>query len=56
MFQAAGLTVKWYKYYDAATKGLDFAAMQASLAEAQAGDLVLLHGCCHNPTGIDPTS
>ncbi len=56
VFQAAGLTVKWYKYYDAATKGLDFAAMQASLAEVQAGDLVLLHGCCHNPTGIDPTA
>lgn len=55
VFQAAGLTVKWYKYYDAATKGLDFAAMQASLSDAQAGDLVLLHGCCHNPTGIDPT-
>ena len=56
VFQAAGLTVKWYKYYDAATKGLDFAAMQASLSDAQAGDLVLLHGCCHNPTGIDPTT
>ena len=37
-------------------QGLDFAAMQASLAEVQAGDLVLLHGCCHNPTGIDPTA
>ena len=56
VFQAAGLSVKWYKYYDAASKGLDFAAMQASLAEVQAGDLVLLHGCCHNPTGIDPTA
>ncbi len=30
--------------------------MQASLSEVQAGDLVLLHGCCHNPTGIDPTT
>lgn len=56
VFLAAGLTVKWYKYYDAATKGLDFAAMQASLSEVQAGELVLLHGCCHNPTGIDPTT
>ncbi|MGE6109034.1 amino acid aminotransferase [Aeromonas sobria] len=55
VFQAAGLEVKWYKYYDPASKGLDFAAMQASLSEAKAGDLVLLHGCCHNPTGIDPT-
>lgn len=55
VFQAAGLEVKWYKYYDPSRKGLDFSAMQASLAEAQAGDLVLLHGCCHNPTGIDPT-
>ncbi|MGL5285035.1 aspartate aminotransferase [Aeromonas sp. RU39B] len=56
VFQAAGLEVKWYKYYDAATKDLDFAAMQASLRDAARGDLVLLHGCCHNPTGIDPTA
>ncbi|MGL5226305.1 MAG: amino acid aminotransferase, partial [Aeromonas sp.] len=56
VFQAAGLTVKWYKYYDSATKGLDFTAMQASLSEVQPGELVLLHGCCHNPTGIDPSA
>ncbi|MDO2947218.1 amino acid aminotransferase [Aeromonas simiae] len=56
VFQAAGLEVKWYKYYDATSKDLDFAAMQASLSEAQRGDVVLFHGCCHNPTGIDPTA
>jgi aspartate/tyrosine/aromatic aminotransferase len=44
-----------YRYYDAATGGLDRDGMLADLAEARAGDLILLHGCCHNPTGVDPT-
>ena len=44
-----------YAYYDAANHTLDFDGMLASLNEAQAGDVVLFHGCCHNPTGIDPT-
>lgn len=55
VFTAAGLEVKEYGYYNAETKDLDFDAMLASLAEAKAGDVVLFHGCCHNPTGIDPT-
>ncbi len=44
-----------YAYYDAANHQLDFDGLLASLNEAQAGDVVLFHGCCHNPTGIDPT-
>ncbi|MDE9558145.1 aminotransferase class I/II-fold pyridoxal phosphate-dependent enzyme, partial [Xenorhabdus bovienii] len=42
-------------YYDAEKHALNFEGMLASLSEAQAGDIILLHGCCHNPTGIDPT-
>ena len=55
VFGAAGLETAEYCYYNPQTRGLDFAAMLASLAEAQPGDILLLHGCCHNPTGIDPT-
>jgi aspartate aminotransferase len=47
--------VREYAYYDAANHALDFDGLLASLNEAQAGDVVLFHGCCHNPTGIDPT-
>ncbi|XPE49757.1 aminotransferase class I/II-fold pyridoxal phosphate-dependent enzyme [Shigella flexneri] len=51
----AGLEVREYAYYDAENH-LDFDALINSLNEArQAGDVVLFHGCCHNPTGIDPT-
>lgn len=56
VFKAAGLNVKPYTYYNAETKDLDFDAMVESLKGAKAGDLVLFHGCCHNPTGIDPTT
>ncbi|MBT1445921.1 aspartate/tyrosine/aromatic aminotransferase [Shewanella sp. JM162201] len=55
IFETAGLSVKEYAYYDAAAQDIDFDAMLASLAGAASGDLVLLHGCCHNPTGIDLT-
>lgn len=55
VFNAAGLEVREYDYYDAANHQLDFAALQNSLEQAEAGDVVLFHGCCHNPTGIDPT-
>jgi aspartate/tyrosine/aromatic aminotransferase len=55
VFEAAGLGVKTYAYRDPATNGLDFNAMIESLEQVPAGDVVLLHGCCHNPTGIDPT-
>jgi aspartate/tyrosine/aromatic aminotransferase len=55
VFTAAGLEVKTYAYRDPATNGLDFNAMIESLEQVPAGDVVLLHGCCHNPTGIDPS-
>ncbi|WP_445944291.1 amino acid aminotransferase [Roseicyclus sp.] len=42
-----------YRYYDATTGGIDRAGMMADLAGAGRGDLILLHGCCHNPTGAD---
>ncbi|MDE1340220.1 aspartate/tyrosine/aromatic aminotransferase [Vibrio aestuarianus] len=56
VFNAAGLETAQYSYYNAEAKDKDFAAMLADLAQAQTGDIVLLHGCCHNPTGIDPTA
>lgn len=53
LFQAAGLTVKEYAYYDYTTKDLDEEAMFADLAHVPAGDVVLVHACCHNPSGMD---
>ena len=50
-----GLRVREYRYFDAATGGVDFAGMCADLEEVAAGDVVLLHGCCHNPTGANLT-
>jgi aspartate/tyrosine/aromatic aminotransferase len=55
VFQAAGLEVKTYPYFDAATNSLAFDEMIAALRQVPEGDVVLLHACCHNPTGIDPT-
>ncbi|PHM40203.1 aromatic amino acid aminotransferase [Xenorhabdus mauleonii] len=55
VFASAGLEIREYNYYDAEKHALNFDSMLASLSEAQAGDIILLHGCCHNPTGIDPT-
>ena len=49
----AGLTIREYPYYDYAAKAIRFDEMLAALAQAQAGDMVLLHGCCHNPCGAD---
>ncbi|MDR2239832.1 MAG: aspartate/tyrosine/aromatic aminotransferase [Zoogloeaceae bacterium] len=53
LFEAAGFTVENYPYYDAATKGVDFKAMKACLDGLPAGAIVVLHACCHNPTGAD---
>jgi aromatic-amino-acid transaminase len=53
LFENAGFTVETYAYYDAATKGLRFDAMLADLQKIPAGDVVVLHACCHNPTGVD---
>lgn len=55
IFQAAGLAVDSLPYFDALTNGLKFEALLDKLNSLPAGDVVLLHGCCHNPTGIDPT-
>ena len=52
---SVGLQFKTYRYYSPDMKGLDFEAMLADLEGAQAGDVVLLHGCCHNPSGVDPS-
>ncbi|MCP4873845.1 MAG: aspartate/tyrosine/aromatic aminotransferase [Gammaproteobacteria bacterium] len=54
IFAAVGLEVARYNYYDAAAHNMDFEAAIGDLASARAGDVVLFHGCCHNPTGIDP--
>ena len=56
VFKAAGLEVQSYAYYDAEAHDLDFDAMLRDLEQVQAGEVVLFHGCCHNPSGIDPTA
>jgi len=50
---ASGLGYETYDYYNKATSSIDLEAMIASLRAVKAGDIVLLHGCCHNPTGAD---
>ncbi|MDC0935713.1 aspartate/tyrosine/aromatic aminotransferase [Pirellulales bacterium] len=56
IFTAAGVPQKKYGYFDAAASALDFDAMLADINQIPAGDVILLHGCCHNPTGVDPTA
>jgi aromatic-amino-acid transaminase len=53
LFEGAGFKVSTYPYYDAASRGLNFAGMCAALRAAPAGTIVALHACCHNPTGVD---
>ena len=55
MFEGAGIGVHSYPYYDSATGGLKFDAMLAALSALPARSVVLLHACCHNPTGVDLT-
>jgi aspartate/tyrosine/aromatic aminotransferase len=55
IFGKAGLPVAQYSYFKPETKGLDFEGMTADLEKVKPGDVVLLHGCAHNPTGVDPT-
>ncbi|MBP9148866.1 MAG: aspartate/tyrosine/aromatic aminotransferase [Rhodoferax sp.] len=55
LFTNAGFVVESYRYYDAATRDIDFAGMLADLNAAPAGTVVVLHACCHNPTGYDIT-
>lgn len=56
IFQNAGFEVDTYAYYDAAKRGVNFDGMLASLNAAAAGTIVVLHACCHNPTGYDITA
>ena len=53
---AADRPTETYAYLNEAGTGLDFAAMVADLERIPAGEVVLLHACCHNPTGVDPTA
>ncbi|MDQ7988151.1 MAG: amino acid aminotransferase [Candidatus Dactylopiibacterium sp.] len=55
LFESAGFEVEHYPYYDAATRGVNFAGMKACLESLPAGTVVVLHACCHNPTGADLT-
>jgi aromatic-amino-acid transaminase len=55
LFEGAGFAVAHYPYYDAAKRGVNFDAMLQALNGAAAGTLVVLHACCHNPTGYDIT-
>ena len=55
LFESAGFPVESYAYYDAARRGVDFDAMLTALNGAADGSIVVLHACCHNPTGYDIT-
>ncbi|HSV73231.1 MAG TPA: amino acid aminotransferase [Chthonomonadales bacterium] len=54
LFEGAGFRVETYPYYDPGSHGLDFDAMLSGLRAAPSGDVVVLHACCHNPSGVDP--
>ncbi|MCP3956484.1 MAG: aspartate/tyrosine/aromatic aminotransferase [bacterium] len=55
IFEAVGLEMKSYPYFDEDSNDLAFERMIRALGQVRANDVVLLHGCCHNPTGVDPT-
>jgi aromatic-amino-acid transaminase len=54
IFESAGLTVRTYRHYDPATGRLAFHDLKQALQQAAGGDVFLIHGCCHNPSGADP--
>jgi len=56
VFESAGFKVNTYPYYDAKTRGVDLDGMLGALKAMPAGSIVLLHACCHNPTGVDLTT
>jgi len=56
IFTAAGFQIAEYPYYDPETKSLDFDRMHDALGQVPEGEFVLLHVCCHNPTGVDPSN
>ncbi len=53
LFEAAGFTVRNYPYYDAATRGVNFTGLIDALNSAKPGTVIVLHACCHNPSGVD---
>jgi len=53
LFESAGFAVENYPYYDPTTRGVNFSAMKAKLEQLAPGSIVVLHACCHNPTGAD---
>lgn len=53
LFESAGFVVNSYPYYDAASNDIDFPSMRETLEALPSGDIVVLHACCHNPTGLD---
>ncbi len=55
IFESAGFLVESYPYYDTVTRGVNFDAMKAKLLTLPAGSIIVLHACCHNPTGADLT-
>jgi aromatic-amino-acid transaminase len=55
LFETAGFTVNSYPYYDSETRSIDFTSMLDTLKRLPARSVVLLHACCHNPTGVDPS-
>jgi aspartate/tyrosine/aromatic aminotransferase len=55
IFAAASVPTKTFPYFDAKANRMSWDAMLAAIQKMPAGDVILLHGCCHNPTGIDPT-
>ncbi len=55
LFESAGFVVNNYPYYDSTTKGVNFTGMLDTLKSVPAGSIILLHACCHNPTGADLT-
>ncbi len=56
LFEAAGFEVHDYTYYNPATRSLDFDGMLAAIKAMPAGSIIVLHACCHNPTGVDPSN
>jgi aspartate/tyrosine/aromatic aminotransferase len=56
VFEAAGVNVENYAYFDAASHGINIDGMLDTIRAVPAGDIVCLHACCHNPTGADPTA
>ena len=55
IFDAAGVPTAGYPYFDAKANALDLRGLLAAIHGMKPGDVILLHGCCHNPTGVDPT-